>query len=177
MERRKGSLIGRLRSVQGVRHSCFLEVRLNPFDLKTALLAKHAQHVVMIHFPIALFMASLAFDLLALWRGNRVLATAAYYNLMAAAVATIATVAAGLLAWHSQLGGARLKGNLRLHPVLGLSSSAMIWLLYGWRARLRRKPEQRLTVGYLAAQAIAVALVTLTGHLGGIVSGVEVPPG
>jgi hypothetical protein len=27
---------------------------INPFDLKTALLAKHAQHVVTIHFPITL---------------------------------------------------------------------------------------------------------------------------
>ena len=149
---------------------------MNPFDLKTALLAKHAQHVVMMHFPLALFMASLAFDLLALWRGNRALATAAYYNLTAAAVATLPAVATGLLAWQWQLGGARLKGNLRLHLLLGLSSSAMIWLLYGWRARLQRKPGQRLTPGYLAAQVIAAALVTLTGHLGGILSGVQVPP-
>ncbi len=30
---------------------------MNPFDLRAALLAKHAQHVVLIHFPIALFIA------------------------------------------------------------------------------------------------------------------------
>src|SRR5947209_4088446 len=30
--------------------------QMNPFDLKTVLLAKHAQHVVLIHFPIALFI-------------------------------------------------------------------------------------------------------------------------
>jgi len=65
-------------------------------------------------------MASFAFDLLARCRGNRALATAAYYNLMAAAVATLPAVATGLLAWHWQLGGARLKGNLRLHLLLGL---------------------------------------------------------
>ena len=29
---------------------------MNPFDPKAALLAKHAQHVVLVHFPIALFM-------------------------------------------------------------------------------------------------------------------------
>ena len=29
---------------------------INPFDIKSALLAKHAQHVVLIHFPIALFL-------------------------------------------------------------------------------------------------------------------------
>ena len=40
---------------------------MNPFDLKAALLAKHAQHPVIIHFPIALFIISVAFDLLAIW--------------------------------------------------------------------------------------------------------------
>jgi uncharacterized membrane protein len=34
---------------------------VNPFDLKTVLLAKHAQHVVLIHFPIALFITAAAF--------------------------------------------------------------------------------------------------------------------
>jgi uncharacterized membrane protein len=33
----------------------------NPFDLKTVFLAKHAQHVVLIHFPIALFITAVAF--------------------------------------------------------------------------------------------------------------------
>jgi len=28
----------------------------NPFDIETVLSAKHAQHVVLIHFPIALFV-------------------------------------------------------------------------------------------------------------------------
>jgi uncharacterized membrane protein len=35
---------------------------VNPFNFREALLAKHAQHVVLIHFPIALFMAGGAFD-------------------------------------------------------------------------------------------------------------------
>jgi hypothetical protein len=31
---------------------------MNPFDLKSVLLARHAQYVVLIHFPIALFLVS-----------------------------------------------------------------------------------------------------------------------
>lgn len=38
---------------------------VNPYDIKSVLLAKHAQHVVLIHFPIALFPAAVAFDYLA----------------------------------------------------------------------------------------------------------------
>ncbi len=150
---------------------------MNPLDLKTALLEKHAQHVVLIHFPIALFMASFAFDLLGLWRRDRTLATAAYYNLIAAAVAALPAVATGLLAWQWQYGGKKLRGNLRLHLLLGVVSSGMIWLLCWWHTRLRRKPGQRLTPAYLAVELVAAAVITLTGHVGGILSGVEIPPG
>ena len=150
---------------------------MNPFDLKTALLAKHAQHVVLIHFPIALFMVSLAFDLLALWKDNRQLAIAAYYNLVAAAIAALPAVATGLLAWQWLYGGKKLRGHLRLHLLLGLASSTMIWLLCWWRTRQQRKPGSRLTSVYLAIELVAVALIALTGHLGGILSGVEAPTG
>ena len=40
-------------------------MRVNPFDIKTVLLARHAQHVVLIHFPIALFIVAVAFDYVA----------------------------------------------------------------------------------------------------------------
>ncbi len=150
---------------------------MNPFDLKAALLAKHAQHVVVIHFPIALFITSFLFDLLARWKGDRRLATAAYYNLIAAAVAGVPAVATGLIAWRWLLEGEKLKGNLQLHLILGLTSSGLVWLLAGWRTRLRKNPEERLTAPYLAVALLAVAVIALTGHLGGILSGVEIPPG
>jgi uncharacterized membrane protein len=37
---------------------------VNHFDLRTILLAKHAQHVVLIHFPIGLFVTGVGLDLL-----------------------------------------------------------------------------------------------------------------
>ena len=47
---------------------------------------------VLVHFPIALFIAGFAFDLLGRWRRDRNLENAAYYNLLAA-VATLPLVA------------------------------------------------------------------------------------
>jgi len=150
---------------------------LNHLDLKNVLLAKHAQHVVLIHFPIALFITSFIFDLLARWRRDRILATAAYYNLLAAAIATFPAVTTGLIAWRWLLEGEKLKGDLRLHLLFGCLSTGMIWLLCWWRTRLGRSPERRLTPAYLAAALTAVLVVALTGHLGGILSGVETAPG
>jgi uncharacterized membrane protein len=103
---------------------------MNPFDLKTAILAKHAQHVVLIHFPIALFISAVGFDLLAQWKKSRSLADAAYYNLLVAAISTVPVLATGLLAWQFQLEGQKLKGILLQHLVLACASSAMIWLVW-----------------------------------------------
>jgi uncharacterized membrane protein len=147
---------------------------VNPFDLKTALLAKHAQHVVLIHFPIALFLTAVAFDLVAQWTKRRGLADAAYYNLLVAAISTLPVLATGLLAWQFQLEGQKLKGTLLLHLVLACVSTVMIWLVWFLHFRARRRtvnpPNYRLAI-----EVLAVALVALTGHLGGFLSGVNLP--
>jgi uncharacterized membrane protein len=148
---------------------------MNPFDLHAALLAKHAQHVVLIHFPIALFLAGVAFDVASYWTQRQALAAAAYYNLAAAAVSTLPVVATGLLAWQFQLGGQKLKGILLLHLALGVAASAAVWLVWWLHLRARRAPGRSLPAYRLPIELLAVALVTVTGHLGGFLSGVNAP--
>jgi uncharacterized membrane protein len=147
---------------------------VNPFNLKSALLAKHAQHVVLIHFPIALFIAAVAFDTIAQWTKRRELSDAAYYNLLVAAISTVPVVATGVLAWQLQLEGQKLKGILLLHLILACISSAMICLLWWIHFRARRRltilPSYRLAVEFLV-----LGMVALTGHLGGFLSGVNGP--
>ena len=147
---------------------------INPFDPKTVFLAKHAQHVVLIHFPIALFITAVAFDFIAQWTKRRGLADAAYYNLLVAAISTVPVLATGLLAWQFQLEGQKLKGILLLHLILACVSTLMIWLVWWVHFRARRGtvylPNYRLAV-----ELLAVAVVAVTGHLGGFLSGVSLP--
>jgi uncharacterized membrane protein len=146
----------------------------NPFDLKAALLQGHAQHPVIIHFPIALFITSVVFELLGLWRKQPVLAAVAYYNLIGAAITIPFAIATGLGAWRWQLEGATLRGNLRLHFICALTSALLIFLLSWMRSRLRAKgvPPR---IAYFTVTVVALMVITLTGHLGGILSGVETP--
>jgi len=146
----------------------------SPFDLKAALLAGHAQHPVIIHFPIGLFIASVVFDLLAVWRKQPILAAVAYYNLLGAALTLPLAIATGLGAWQWQLEGATLKGNLRLHMICAVTSALLIFFLCWMRSRLRAKNISP-GVSYVAVTLFALMAITLTGHLGGIVSGVEMP--
>jgi uncharacterized membrane protein len=142
------------------------------FDPQAALLAKHAQHVVLVHFPIALFLTGVAFDWAGRWTRRRALSETAYYNLLIAAISTLPVVVTGLLAWQFQLEGQKLKGVLLLHLVLGLTSGVLIVAVWWLHFRARRRGADVL--GYLwMIEAAGVAAVGLTGHLGGFLAGVN----
>jgi len=128
---------------------------VNPFDPKTVLLAKHAQHVVLVHFPIALLLTAAGFDFAAQWMKKPVLATVARYNVTIAAIATLPVMLTGLLAWQ--------------HLVLGITSSLLIWLVW-WMHHRAVRNSYRLPVELLAALVAAV-----TAHLGGFLSGINTP--
>jgi uncharacterized membrane protein len=149
-------------------------MNLNPFDINNTLLAKHAQHVVLIHFPIALLITGAAFDFISQWKKRRGLVEAAYFNFLAAAILTIPTLATGFLAWRFALEGQKLKGILLQHLILGWTSSLLIWVIWATHFRARKNaqvpPTYRLWI-----EIVAVAIIALTGHLGGFLSGVNGP--
>lgn len=145
---------------------------MNPFDLKAILMERHAQHVVLIHFPIALFITGAVLDFAARWTKRAGLREAANINLMLAAAAVIPTAATGLVAWQWALEGQRIHGILLLHMLFGLASTLVIVAV-----ALLHYPSRKSLVGssklLLSLEAAGIALVTLTGHLGGFLSGVN----
>ena len=148
---------------------------MHPFDVKAALLAKHAQHVAIIHLPIALFTVGVAFDLIAAWRPNKALAAAASYNLVTAALLALPAAVSGLLAWQFALRGTRLKGVLLDHLVLGLMSACLLAVVgclhYSSSSKERSSQPFRLVL-----ELVGVLLIIVTGHLGGFLSGVNGGP-
>jgi len=148
---------------------------INPFDFKAALLAKHAQHVVLIHFPIALFIAGVAFDFLAHSTKQSKLAVAAYWNFLFATITTVPVMITGLLAWQWQLEGQRLKGTLLLHLVFGCISSLLIGVVWLIHQRVQGKQGAALPGYRIPLEVLVVVLVGFTGHLGGFLSGVNGP--
>lgn len=147
---------------------------VNPFDLRTVVMAKHAQHVVLIHFPIALFLTGVLFDLLSRGKRSSQLAAAAYLNISIAALSVIPVVGTGLLAWQFALDGKKLKGLLLWH--LMAASLAALLLIASWFVHWRtRKPETALLPAYrIPVELLGVVAIAVTAHLGGYLSGVNV---
>jgi len=148
---------------------------LNPWDIRSVIFAKHAQHVVLTHFPIALFLAGVALDVAASWTRRKDLALAAYYNLALAALSALPAAATGLLAWQRELEGRRLKGILLFHLISGFASLLLMLAVWRVHIRTRRQPDQPLPTSRWPLEIFAVILVTVTGHLGGFLSGVNHP--
>jgi uncharacterized membrane protein len=146
---------------------------VKPFDLQTILLAKHAQHVVLIHFPIALFITGVGLDLLSRGKRDSQLATAAYLNLSIAAATMIPAVATGLLAWQFALDGRRLKGLLLLHLIAGLSAALLVVASWWMHWQTRRAEPMFLPRYRIPVELLGVAIITLTAHLGGFLSGIN----
>lgn len=155
-------------------------IRPNVLDIRAALAARHAQHVVLVHFPIALFLTGVVFDFAAEWAGwtnlkRATLASAARANLLAAAASVPPVVVSGILAWQWQLNGQKLRGVLLLHLVLGSISGVLI-VVIGWiHFRAARTWGRPLSRYRLPLELITALLVIFTGHLGGFLSGVNVP--
>ena len=142
------------------------------FDPRTVLLAKHAQHVVLVHFPIALFISGVALSWAGRWTRRAPLTEAAYYNFLIAAASTLPVIVTGMLAWRFQLEGQRLKGILLLHLVLGWTSSVLICAV--WWLHFRARRQGSAIPGYIrVVECFALLAVSVTGHLGGFLSGVS----
>ena len=146
---------------------------VDPFNLRAVLLEKHAQHVVFIHFPVALFITGVVFDCFSRGKRDSHLAGAAYLNLSVAAAFLLPTVVTGVLAWQFAFRGAKLEGLLLLHFVAAMFTTLLIivsWLLH-WQARKSRTlflPRCRIPI-----EVLGVAVIVLTAHVGGFLSGVN----
>ncbi len=148
---------------------------MSPWGPRTAIFAKHALPVLIIHFPIALLIAGGALDFIATWTRRKDLALAAYCNFCGALLAAVPAALTGLLAWQWELEGRRLKGILLMHLVSGAASLILIAAVWWVHWRLERRTGDRPPVYRWWLEILAVALVTMTGHLGGFLSGVNHP--
>jgi len=90
-----------------------------------------------------------------------------------AALAVFPTYVTGVLAWQFVLEGAKLKGLILLHFVAASCAALLVvgsWWIH-WRAR---KSEPLLLPRYrIPIEVLGLAVIAITAHLGGFLSGVN----
>ena len=124
-------------------------------------------HPILVHFTIALTSTSLAFELIGRVWSMASLSESAWWCIAAAGITTVATLVTGVtsrLGLPVQEGEAR--SYLRAHMALGPAFFGLLVALIVWRADLWND-RQPVSWWYLGAIALAAAVMTVQGWLGG----------
>ncbi len=120
------------------------------------------------HFPIALLIASMLFDLAgyALNREphTRELHVASFYALLLGALASFAAILSGLMITRWDMFGS---GLLAKHHFFLWPAFALLVGLAAWRLVVRDKASRRAFAVYLMISIITAVLMTAAGYWGG----------
>jgi uncharacterized membrane protein len=124
-------------------------------------------HPILVHFTIALVVASFAFDIVGSVVKVSSLAAAAWWTIAAAVPLTVGTVVTGLISRRRAAiaEGAALR-YLRLHTALGPTFFGCLIAVAFWRASFWSSGSHP-TVLYIAVSGLLVAMMTVQGYLGG----------
>lgn len=127
----------------------------------------HPIHPIVVHFPIALLCASVAFDILARrWPAGGFRDTSFYCLLAGALGAALAVVTGGMEEELAERAGAP-ESVLELHESLGTVTLIVFVALLGLRLAMQRGWIKDIPPLTLGLGVIGVVLLALTGYWGG----------
>ncbi len=123
-------------------------------------------HPLVVHFPVALWLTSFAFDLLASWKKDAFFATGSRYliglGLLGAGVSIISGFVDYLPLVAEGIGQAFVDQH-KTHSLLAYLTTVLYGGIFVGRWRWRRMPPS-VSIG---AALVAAALISVTGYLGG----------
>ena len=132
----------------------------------TSLIPLHSFHPQIVHFPIALFLFGGFLEGMGMLRRRAAWRDAGFLCMVGASVTSFAAIATGLTAMFRN--EYALKGNVLIHLVLALSATTAMGItaLLG-HAAVKRGKERNGWL-YWIVLLIALGLVGIAGHWGGI---------
>ncbi len=120
-------------------------------------------HGGLTHFPIALAIASFAFDFAAAAFRKPSLRAAGLWTLILAALAAVPAVATGFFTANADYAGMT---NVNVHRNVSIGGSVLLVVLALWRGLRRDEMTRRGFIAYLVGVLLAAGAVGLTGWLG-----------
>lgn len=129
------------------------------------LIPKNFFHPAVVHFPIALFIAGLALDLLGLVFKKPSLLLAGWYNILMAVLTSFGGIATGFGAmWIQKI---PFKGVIFTHMLLALTSAFLMMIMVALRVHQHEKMHLPTRIVYYILAATCFVLISYAGHLGG----------
>jgi len=123
-------------------------------------------HPLAVHFPLALWLTSSFFDVLAWYRADPLYRRAAYWLVGLGLLGALVSIAFGwidLLNLEQEGVGTGVLLRHRLHSGLAYAATAAYAVNFEWR----RRAQDRLAGPLLVLSLVGAVLVGITGYLGG----------
>ncbi|HZT22491.1 MAG TPA: DUF2231 domain-containing protein [Verrucomicrobiae bacterium] len=120
-------------------------------------------HPILVNFTAALVPVSVFSDFAGRFIKSESLRGAGWWTLFYATVITPFTAVTGWLFWMPDDNGVT---GMTIHKWLGTSLAVLLFVLFGWRVKLRLQDKWASTP-YLIFGVIFVAALAYQGHLGG----------
>ncbi len=136
-------------------------------------------HPLVVHFPIALLMASAFFEVIAYWKKREGFEKAAKWNLALGVLTGIAAVVSGLLAEEGVPQFPVIHETLERHETLAFVTLGLFAILFLWRFFKDGKFFARWRTFYIALAVIGILILGATAYYGGELVykfGVGMPP-
>jgi uncharacterized membrane protein len=124
-------------------------------------------HPLIVHFPIALLMAAVFFEVMAYWKKSASFEKAAKWNLALGVLAGVAAVVSGLLAEDGVPQFPVINEALERHELLAFVTLGVFAILLLWRFIKDGKFFERWRIFYLALAVIGVFTLGATAYYGG----------
>jgi uncharacterized membrane protein len=124
----------------------------------------HPIHPMLIVVPLGLFIATVIFDALYMWRGNATFAVVAYWNMAGGIIGGLLAAVFGLIDWLAIPTGTRAKRIGLLHGATNVLVVAMF--AFAWWAR-SNTIEATPTTNLFAIEVAALLFGAVAGWLGG----------
>lgn len=124
-------------------------------------------HPLFVHFPIALLLASVLFDLIAILSKRDTFEKAAFWNLAFGLIAAAATAVTGLQAEESVPPFPAMHDTVERHETLAFVTLGAFALLFLWRVVKGGKLFTRFRAYYLVLAFIGVLGLSATAYYGG----------
>ncbi len=124
-------------------------------------------HPMLVHFPIALLITSVLFDVLGAWLTRESLREGALWLLVLGVLTGLAAFASGDVAAEAAEKAGVAESLIETHEHLAGATLGVFGALLVWRLLLRNRFSPRTRVAYLMVAIVGLGLLSATGHYGG----------
>jgi uncharacterized membrane protein len=126
----------------------------------------HPSHPLFVHFPVAFYIAVLAFDIMTLLFEFPSLVLAGTFLIIGAQAATVFAATTGLVDWWQMAKGSEKRRKATLHLLLQLTAAGFFIVALILRWPDRHAPEAEAL--WVVVEAIGVGFLVVGQYIGGI---------